>query len=79
MIKGLLIAPIKAYRFFLSPWFGQSCRFTPTCSIYAIEAIELHGSLKGLFLTAGRLGRCHPWCPGGFDPVPPITTRNHTD
>jgi putative membrane protein insertion efficiency factor len=79
MIKQLLIAPIKAYRFFLSPWLGQSCRFTPTCSAYAVEAIEVHGSLKGLALAAGRLGRCHPWCAGGADPVPPITTHRNTD
>jgi len=79
MIKQLLIAPIRAYRFLLSPWLGQSCRFTPTCSAYAIEAIEVHGSLKGLVLAASRLGRCHPWCAGGADPVPPITTRRNTD
>ena len=77
MIKTLLIAPIRFYRFFLSPWFGWSCRFTPTCSAYAIEALETHGALKGLWLGARRIGRCHPWCEGGHDPVP--EARNKTE
>lgn len=68
--KFLLIAPIRAYKFFLSPWLGQSCRFTPTCSSYAIEAIETWGVLKGLSLALSRIGRCNPWCEGGHDPVP---------
>jgi putative membrane protein insertion efficiency factor len=79
MIRKLLIAPIKAYRFFLSPWLGHSCRFTPTCSAYAIEAIDTWGAFKGLYLAIQRLSRCHPWCRGGLDPVPSKTTRCHTD
>ncbi len=70
-----LIAPIRVYRLFLSPLFPPSCRFEPTCSRYAIEAIETHGPLKGLGLALRRLARCHPisWLGGssGFDPVPP--------
>jgi putative membrane protein insertion efficiency factor len=70
MIRKLLIAPIKLYQYILSPWIGRGCRFTPSCSAYAIEAIEKHGALKGLGLMTLRLGRCHPWCQGGYDPVP---------
>ncbi|MBS0470356.1 MAG: membrane protein insertion efficiency factor YidD [Proteobacteria bacterium] len=71
----MLIAPIRFYRRFLSPMSPPSCRFQPTCSQYAIEAIEMHGPLKGLGLAMRRLARCHPftWLGGssGFDPVPP--------
>ena len=70
MIKTVLIAPIRFYRYFLSPWLGWSGRFTPTCSLYTIEALETHGALKGLWLGIKRIGRCHPWCKGGHDPVP---------
>lgn len=76
MIKALLIAPIRFYRYFLSPWVGHNCRFTPTCSAYAIEAIETHGALKGLWLGMRRLGRCHPWAAGGCDPVPGADHRH---
>ncbi len=89
LFKALLTAPIRAYKYFLSPWLGQSCRFTPTCSSYALEAIEKHGPTRGLILSAKRLGRCHPWCKGGHDPVPKnehlnsknntLSTRCHTD
>ncbi|TAL76166.1 MAG: membrane protein insertion efficiency factor YidD [Burkholderiaceae bacterium] len=68
--QALLIAPIRFYRYFLSPWLGHNCRFTPTCSAYAIEAIETHGALRGLWLAACRIARCNPWCAGGCDPVP---------
>ena len=61
---------IKLYRFFLSPWIGQHCRFSPSCSQYAIEAIETYGTGRGTKLTLQRLLRCHPWCDGGYDPVP---------
>ncbi|HEY0296914.1 MAG TPA: membrane protein insertion efficiency factor YidD [Bordetella sp.] len=70
MTRLLLIAPIRFYRFFLSPWIGRQCRYTPTCSAYAIEAIERHGAWTGLWLAVRRIGRCHPWASGGHDPVP---------
>lgn len=71
----VLIAPIRFYRYCISPLLPPSCRFVPTCSQYAIEAIQVHGPLKGSYLTARRLLRCHPitWLGGsqGYDPVPP--------
>lgn len=69
-MKNLLIAFIKMYQIALSPFFGQQCRFNPTCSHYAIEAIQKHGALIGMVLTVKRLSRCHPWHAGGSDPVP---------
>lgn len=66
-----LIWLVQLYRLTLSPFVGQHCRFTPTCSQYAIEALQVHGAIKGSYLAAHRLGRCHPWCEGGYDPVPP--------
>lgn len=69
-MKSLLIGVVKAYRLLLSPWLGSACRFEPSCSIYAIGAIERHGAAVGSYLTLKRLGRCHPWCDGGLDPVP---------
>ena len=71
MIRRALIGLVKGYRLLLSPWLGQSCRFEPTCSVYAIEALERHGAAKGSYLTLHRIARCQPWCPGGHDPVPP--------
>jgi putative membrane protein insertion efficiency factor len=68
--RCLLIAAVRAYRLLLSPWLGNACRFEPTCSVYAIDALQRHGALAGSALTLGRIGRCHPWCAGGFDPVP---------
>jgi len=69
-MSRLLLALIRAYRYLLSPWWGGSCRFTPSCSTYAMEAIERHGSFRGGWLALRRIARCHPWCAGGFDPVP---------
>jgi len=69
-MKSLLLGLIRAYRLVLSPWWGRQCRFTPSCSEYAFEAVERHGALDGSWIALRRLGRCHPWCPGGFDPVP---------
>jgi putative membrane protein insertion efficiency factor len=70
-MKWLLLRLIGAYRLMLSPFFGTQCRFYPTCSAYALEAIETHGSLKGSWLAVKRIARCGPWHPGGPDPVPP--------
>ena len=70
-MKWLLLRLIGAYRLALSPFFGRRCRFYPSCSAYAAEAIELHGSLKGSWLAIRRIARCGPWHPGGPDPVPP--------
>jgi uncharacterized protein len=70
-MKRLLVGLIKAYRYFLSPLLGPSCRFYPTCSAYATEAVETHGALKGAWLAVRRIAKCHPWHPGGVDPVPP--------
>jgi len=70
MILKLLVGLIKLYQWCLSPFLGQSCRFYPSCSSYAIEALQKHGTLKGSYLAVCRLGRCHPWCEGGHDPVP---------
>jgi len=70
-MKSLLLALIDAYRLLLSPFFGTQCRFYPTCSAYAREAIEVHGSLRGSWLAVKRILKCHPWHPGGVDPVPP--------
>ena len=69
-MKSLLLAMIRFYQFAISPMLGQRCRFFPSCSEYAVEAIQKHGTRRGLRLGLARLSRCHPWNPGGFDPVP---------
>ena len=69
-MQRLLQALIRAYQFLLSPLLGSHCRFTPSCSQYAAEAIEKHGAARGSWLAIRRILRCHPLCPGGFDPVP---------
>lgn len=70
MMRATLICLVKAYRLLLSPWLGSSCRFTPTCSVYALDALGQHGALTGAYLATARIARCHPWCAGGHDPVP---------
>jgi len=69
-MKTLLIWLLQAYRYAISPWLGNRCRFDPSCSAYAIEALHKHGLLKGFRLACWRVLRCHPWCDGGHDPVP---------
>jgi putative membrane protein insertion efficiency factor len=73
--RRVLALPLRAYRFFLSPWLGSACRFEPTCSRYALDALEQHGAATGTYLAARRVLRCHPWCDGGLDPVPPRAAR----
>jgi len=70
LAQHLLVGLIRGYQLLLSPFVGNQCRFTPTCSQYAREAVEKHGALKGSWLAIRRVSRCHPWHPGGHDPVP---------
>jgi hypothetical protein len=67
----VLVAPIRLYQRWISPLFPPSCRFYPSCSAYAVEALTVHGAVRGSWLTVRRLLRCGPWHPGGLDPVPP--------
>ena len=71
--QRVLIGLVEGYRLLLSPWLGSSCRFEPTCSAYALQALQQHGAAAGGYLSARRLARCHPWCAGGLDPVPTHT------
>ena len=65
-----LIALVRGYRLLLSPWLGGACRFEPSCSAYSLQALQQHGAAVGTYMTLHRLGRCHPFCAGGHDPVP---------
>ncbi len=69
-LAWLLALPVHFYRYCISPMLPPSCRFTPTCSQYALEALRRHGAVKGLWLTIKRISRCHPWGGSGYDPVP---------
>lgn len=69
-LAHILAIPVRGYRLILSPWVGYNCRYQPTCSAYALEALEKHGAFKGTWLAACRIGRCHPWGKSGYDPVP---------
>jgi uncharacterized protein len=68
--RRVLMGVVRAYRLLLSPSLGSACRFAPTCSVYALQALEQHGALGGSYLAAHRIVRCNPWCQGGCDPVP---------
>ncbi|MCC3379744.1 membrane protein insertion efficiency factor YidD [Paenibacillus farraposensis] len=73
--RRVVQAPIKFYRSYISPLKSATCRFYPTCSAYALEAVEVHGALKGSWLAAKRIAKCHPFHPGGVDLVPPAQER----
>ena len=78
-LAWLLLHAVRFYRAWISPVLPPSCRFEPSCSAYALEALTVHGALRGTWLTLCRLLRCGPWHPGGWDPVPPRRTRNRPD
>ena len=75
MFAKILITLVHIYRYLLSPWLGNQCRFYPSCSTYALEALHEHGAARGSWLTLRRLSRCHPWHAGGCDPVPPANNQ----
>ncbi len=78
MLKSLALLLIRGYQLMISPMLGSNCRFSPTCSAYAMQAIERFGFFRGGWLSARRIARCHPFHPGGFDPVPERTgTHRH--
>ena len=76
--QQLLLALVHGYRLLLKPWLGNACRFEPTCSAYALQALQQHGAVVGAALSAGRVLRCQPWCDGGCDPVPAMAPRLFT-
>ena len=69
-LAHILALPVRGYRLLISPWLGNSCRYQPTCSAYALEALEKHGAIRGAALAIRRIGRCHPLGGSGYDPVP---------
>ncbi|MBF4163943.1 membrane protein insertion efficiency factor YidD [Nocardioides acrostichi] len=72
-MRMVLIGFLRAYRFAISPLYGQVCRYYPSCSAYALDAVTHHGASRGSWLATRRLLRCHPWAPGGYDPVPGVS------
>jgi putative membrane protein insertion efficiency factor len=76
VLGRILIGAVRFYQLAISSWTPPSCRFTPSCSAYAMEAIEEHGALKGVWLAVRRVGRCHPWGGFGYDPVPGPSDRS---
>lgn len=77
-MKTVLVGILRAYQLLLSPMLGQNCRFYPSCSHYAIEALRSHGAARGGLLALRRVCRCHPWNEGGLDPVPPAPSHSHS-
>jgi len=78
-MRKLLVVLIRLYKLLLSPFLGRNCRFAPGCANYAIEAIEVHGAIRGTWLAIKRIGRCHPWNEGGYDPVPQVGGTRSTE
>ncbi len=78
-MRKIVIFFIRVYQTVISPYIAQSCRYTPTCSHYSMEAIQRFGVFKGLWLSIRRISRCHPWHEGGYDPVPPVSTKMNKD
>ena len=80
-MKAVVLALLGFYKRWISPWLGARCRFQPTCSVYAMDAVHRFGAWRGSWLAIRRIGRCHPWHPGGYDPVPdgPHTHSNQGD
>jgi hypothetical protein len=70
LMVRILTLPVLLYRYLISPWLGPRCRFYPSCSVYTLEALHRHGAFRGVWLALHRVARCHPWHPGGYDPVP---------
>ena len=76
LLRKLFLLPVRFYQYCISPLLPPSCRFIPTCSAYAVEAVMVHGVLRGGWLTLRRLARCHPWGGSGYEPVPPLKRRD---
>lgn len=74
-LARLFALPVRGYRLIFSPWVGHNCRYQPTCSAYALEALERHGGVRGTLLAVRRIGRCHPFGKSGYDPVPPKPSK----
>jgi uncharacterized protein len=78
-MRWLLVGLIRIYQLAISPLLGQRCRYYPSCSAYTLEAIQVHGALKGSWLGVRRVARCHPWADGGYDPVPPARKNSASE
>jgi len=78
-MRRILVTLIRVYQWLLSPILGQNCRYHPSCSHYAVEAVERHGPVRGTWMALRRVGRCHPWHEGGYDPVPPAAPSTLTE
>jgi uncharacterized protein len=77
LLGWIVLIPVYFYKYAISPFIPASCRYIPTCSTYAVEAVKIHGPFKGFWLATKRIARCHPWGTGGYDPVPPKKREDH--